>query len=340
MSALATALRWLASCQGIERAASFSMPFESNDSSGGPVVARSNDSRKFMEVVVLCGSAVLSNIHDAVSLACRRQLDSPNVEDVLKTSSPCEPHRPILITGGIGHSTEYLIRSMVSNAASAHRECWLPNWSNVLAEYHQLHQLNDDESEDECVARLLREGRSEAKWIAEIIRLCFGIPQEWIWLEEQSTNCGANAQCSIATLQQKAARTCGQGDPAVLRLFVIQDPTMQRRTILSFLRHIDLVAHHSSIEWELFSVETSAASFVAGTNSDGATIDDDRALFTLGYHLDRLVSLVVGEHQRLQPGPSGYGPGGKHFIVDGGAIPFIVHEAFTKLEVEYGVAGR
>ncbi|MBW6054575.1 YdcF family protein [Escherichia coli] len=49
-----------------------------------------------------------------------------------------------------------------------------------------------------------------------------------IWIEDQSTNCGENARFSIALLNQAVER--------VHTAIVVQDPTMQRRTMATFRR--------------------------------------------------------------------------------------------------------
>jgi hypothetical protein len=268
-------------------------------------------------VVVLCGSAVLSNIHDAWILA---------------TTADC----PILVTGGVGHSTVHLIRALVSHEAAAHRTRWIPLWARFMDRYN----LRGDQQEAD-ITRLLNDGRSEASWISEILVICFEFPQEKIWLEDKSTNCGANAQMTLRVLpdQLDAFIASNRREPAAsphdVQLLIIQDPTMQRRSLLSFLRHVELLESAQNARgyrWRIATVDTNAA---ASTN-----LTAEGVAMTFGYNIDRLVSLVVGEHQRLMPGPSGYGPLGAHFIADGGEIPPDVEAAFSALKVQHGVDGR
>ncbi|CUG86782.1 GPI-anchored surface protein, putative [Bodo saltans] len=321
---LEVALRWLGTPHGIcgvENTVTMSQD-HSSASSYLPSSTEVN-SRSIISVVVLCGSAVLSTIHDAFVLATTK-------------GTIC----PILVTGGIGHSTTHLIRALVSDEANAHREQWIPNWNRFLTRYN----IPGDAPEDD-VARLLKHGRSEASWISEILALCFEFPEDNIWLEEESTNCGANAQMTLQLLPEKLdsylSRYSAVAAPAPLptqmvQLLIIQDPTMQRRSILSFLRHMELLGNNADhlppYQWCLTSVDTNAAQ-----NKDLTASGVAKAF---GYNLERLVSLVVGEHQRLVPGPSGYGPLGKHFIADGGEIPPEVEAAFVALKVEHGVDGR
>lgn len=279
-----------------------------------------------VDVVVLCGSAVLSNIHDAFVLATR------------DSSRPWS----ILVTGGVGHSTSHLIDAMTTSLAAPHRERWLPNWSRFAAKYALC-----DADDVDVRKRLLNLGRSEASWIAEILTLCFDFPHERLWLEEQSTNCGANAERSIAVLPElldqliagathkshTADTSASTSKRRVVRLWVVQDPTMQRRSLLSFIRHAQLSAA-PQYTWAIATVETNAA-------RDGHQLDaaaNARVIF--GYSLQRLVSLVVGEHQRLGSGPESYGPCGKHFIADGGDIPSEVDAAFETIKLSHNVLGR
>jgi hypothetical protein len=270
-----------------------------------------------LNVVVLCGSAVLSNIHDAWILA---------------TTADC----PILVTGGVGHSTVHLIRALVSHEAEAHRMRWMPLWARFMDRYY----LRGDQPEAD-ITRLLNEGRSEASWISEILIVCFEFPAEKIWIEDNSTNCGANAQMTLRVLPEQldAFIAINRREPAAsphdVQLFIIQDPTMQRRSLLSFLRHVELLESAQNdrrYRWRIATVDTNAS---ASTN-----LAAEGVATTFGYNIDRLVSLVVGEHQRLMPGPSGYGPLGAHFIADGGEIPPDVEAAFSALKIQYGVDGR
>jgi hypothetical protein len=52
--------------------------------------------------------------------------------------------------------------------------------------------------------------------------------------------------------------------------------------------------------------------------------------------MDRYVELLMGDAQRLQDTPDGYGPKGKNFIAHVN-MPFEVKEAFRYLQKFYGV---
>jgi uncharacterized SAM-binding protein YcdF (DUF218 family) len=71
-------------------------------------------------------------------------------------------------------------------------------------------------------------GRAEASILADIAREFWQIPEARLWVEDRSTNCGENARFSWNMLKQHH-RTTG-------RVLVVQDPTMQRRTMATFAR--------------------------------------------------------------------------------------------------------
>jgi hypothetical protein len=101
------------------------------------------------DVLVLCGSGVPATIEVAAQ-AFRDGV----------------AHR-ILVTGGIGHSTPYLV-----DAVSAH-----PVWHDVPTA-----------------------GRPEAAVIAEILRRHLDVPTEALTTEVEATNCGENAEHSLRLL--------------------------------------------------------------------------------------------------------------------------------------------
>lgn len=128
------------------------------------------------DLVVLAGNAVIPSI-DA---ACRLAADL-NV--------------PLLISGGIGHSTTFLYAAIAQ---------------------HPLYN------------RVRTTGKAEAAILAEIAQQFWHIPAERVVIEDQSTNCGENARFSWALMQHHPL-------PAS-RVIVVQDPTMQRRTMATFAR--------------------------------------------------------------------------------------------------------
>lgn len=128
------------------------------------------------DCVILAGNAVMPTIDAACKIARDQQI-------------------PLLISGGIGHSTTFLYSAIAQH----------PHYNTIRTT-----------------------GRAEATILADIAHQFWHIPHEKIWIEDQSTNCGENARFSIALLNQAVER--------VHTAIVVQDPTMQRRTMATFRR--------------------------------------------------------------------------------------------------------
>lgn len=105
--------------------------------------------------------------------------------------------RHVLVSGGRGHSTAYLIGNMQRTPY----RCFLAGIDM------------DTTPEAPLLARILRQQ---------------GVPGEALILETASTNCGGNAEESLFVVRQ-----LGMAADTVL---LIQDPTMQRRSHASFER--------------------------------------------------------------------------------------------------------
>jgi len=101
------------------------------------------------DVLVLCGSGVLATTEVAARAFHDRVVSG------------------ILVTGGVGHSTPFLARSVAAH----------PTWSDTPTT-----------------------GRTEAAVIAEILRRHLGVPREAITIEQAATNCGENAEYSLRIL--------------------------------------------------------------------------------------------------------------------------------------------
>lgn len=127
-----------------------------------------------IELVVLAGNAVIPTIDFACRLAAHHAV-------------------PLLISGGIGHSTSFLYQSVLND----------PRYSTIPV---------DD--------------RAEAHILADIAHQFWAIPREHIVVEDRSTNCGENARFTRQMLEHNGiAHRTG---------VVVQDPTMQRRTMATF----------------------------------------------------------------------------------------------------------
>ncbi|EMG1269531.1 YdcF family protein [Citrobacter freundii] len=214
------------------------------------------------DCVILAGNAVIPTIDAACRIAKEQQV-------------------PLLISGGIGHSTTFLYAA--------------------IAEHPRYHTIRTT-------------GRAEAAILADIAHQFWHILGEKIWVEDQSTNCGENARFSCALLRQ-ATQTMGT-------VIVVQDPTMQRRTMATFERVTR--DDPQAPRWISFP------GFVPELTEQGDGVDFAPTAEGL-WSVDRYLSLITGELPRLRDDATGYGPCGRDFIahVD---IPQDVEQAWLQLK--------
>lgn len=141
-------------------------------------------------------------------------------------------------------------------------------------------------------------GRTEAAIIGDIARQFWKITPENLILEERSTNCGENARFSLALLRER-------GMP-LNTLVIVQDPTMQRRTMATFARV--LADSHS----DTFCVSYPGFTPILENGSHGLRFQPKSDGL---WPIDRFLSLITGELARLRDDSQGYGPNGHDFIV-------------------------
>lgn len=135
------------------------------------------------------------------------------------------------------------------------------------------------------------------------------------YLEKESTNCGNNITLLLSLLEKENIPHDS--------ILMVQDATMQRRMEATWRHH---VSGGTVINYAAYRVKV---------------IDSEKGLAyeeePVGmWAMDRYVELLMGDAQRLQDTPEGYGPKGKNFIahVD---MPSEVREAFLYLQKFYGV---
>jgi len=179
----------------------------------------------------------------------------------------------ILVSGGIGHSTQHL--------------------------------------EDAVRRRGLEvetSGRPESHVFRELLINRYDVPPQAIAVEDQSTNCGENADFTRRLVDRPS------------RLLLIQDPTMQRRTHACFERSFNegtrLISRAPLIPW----------------------VGPDRVSAGPGlpeiWSRRRFSSLILGEIRRLRDDADGYGPRGRNFI-DHVDIPEPVLAAYERVAAEH-----
>lgn len=157
-------------------------------------------------------------------------------------------------------------------------------------------------------------GRPEADILADIAHQFWHIPRSRILVEDKSTNCGENARFTRDMLEAQGMEVrCG---------IVVQDPTMQRRTMATFAHVWGDVKNPP--RWMSYPGYLP----VLHNGDDGLTFTHEaHDVWPVG----RYLSLVLGELPRLQDDEHGYGPRGRGFIahVD---IPQTVQEAWHTLQ--------
>ncbi|KAF9886447.1 hypothetical protein FE257_011479 [Aspergillus nanangensis] len=203
----------------------------------------------------------------------------------------------LVLCGGIGHSTSHLYA-----AVAAH-----PRYRHLSAEIA---------------------GKPEAQVLSTILTRCFHLGKTiQILIEDESTNCGANASNTLALLQahQVAPPTS---------VVIVQDPTMARRTVASFQKVFG--PRTEIISWPVFVPRVRRACVVGGEGQDQMQMEYDIPVILSSDHtrlwsLPRFLGLVMGEIPRLRDDAQGYGPRGKGFIghVD---IPDEVEAAWRRLQ--------
>ena len=155
-------------------------------------------------------------------------------------------------------------------------------------------------------AGLVRDGRikaemTEAAMYAAVAAQSFGIAESRLLLEPDSRNGGENARFSLRTL-----RIAGIAAGCVV---LIQDPTMQRRTAVTWDRE--------RLREGLPGLRgISHAVFVPQVEPGPAGLpqlveEQRRGTWTI----ERYLGLVMGEMERLRDDENGYGPRGRNFLV-------------------------
>lgn len=153
----------------------------------------------------------------------------------------------------------------------------------------------------------------EAELFNEYLQAKHGLSADY--LEKESTNCGNNITFLLSLLEKEKLPHDS--------ILMVQDATMQRRMEATWRRH---VSGGTVINYAAYRVK------VTGSEK-GLTYEKEP---TGMWAIDRYVELLMGDAQRLQDTPEGYGPKGKDFIahVD---MPHEVREAFLYMQKFYGV---
>lgn len=222
----------------------------------------SSPSKDDVEFIVLAGNAAIPTLDAACQLSAMS-------------------HAPLLITGGIGHSTTFLYAAIAGH----------PRYNKIPTT-----------------------GRAEAAIIKDIAIEFWKIPEDKVFTEEHSTNCGENARFTQRFMSEQ-----GQ---APQRVILIQDPTMQRRTVASFER-----AWQQEARPPIWCSWPGIIPIVGSDERTTKFIPDEKGLWPI----ERYISLILGEIPRLNDNAQGYGPNGRDFITHV-EIPAQVMDAWHLLQ--------
>jgi len=155
-----------------------------------------------------------------------------------------------------------------------------------------------------------RELRPESRIFRDLLTRQYDVPDAAIEIEDQSTNCGQNAEFTRPFVNRAQ------------RIVLVQDPTMQRRTHACFVRSFrdlpgtQLISFAPVLPWV-------GPAGVAATPGGAAIWDRER-----------FASLVLGEIRRLRDDEAGYGPRGRNFI-DHMDLPPAVLDAYGNLATQH-----
>ncbi len=180
------------------------------------------------------------------------------------------PAAALLLSGGVGHSTPLLFDNLRHSA------------------YGVLVQQG-----------LLKKTMAEAEMYAAVARHAFHIADSRLLIENRSRNSGENARFSLQMLKDQ--------DNGPGPIVILQDPTMQRRSMLTWTREAEIAgANARTLSHAAFvpRVEPGPDGTVRLVGASG------RGTWTL----ERFAGLILGEIERLHDDENGYGPKGRNFL--------------------------
>lgn len=180
------------------------------------------------------------------------------------------PAATLVLSGGAGHSTQLLYENLCNS------------------DYGPLARQG-----------LIRESMAEAEMYAVVAQMAFGIPAGRMLIENRSANSAENTRFSLELLQQANRRLDS--------VLIIQDPLMQRRSMLTWARESEIAGSHAHV----FSHAVFVPRVDAGP--DGILRFSDRQAEGC-WTMARFLALLLGEITRLDDNENGYGPRGRNFL--------------------------
>ena len=196
------------------------------------------------------------------------------------------PSATLVLSGGAGHSTRPLYENLCNSGYGAFL------WRGLIVE-----------------------SMAEAEMYAVVAQMTFGIPASRILVENRSTNSAENCRFSLELLQQANRRLDS--------VLILQDPTMQRRSMLTWERE----AESAGVNARAFSHAVFVPRVEPG--HDGLLqFHGDQAQGS--WTMERFLSLLIGEVRRLRDNEDGYGPRGRNYLPHV-EIPEVVLESYLRV---------
>jgi uncharacterized SAM-binding protein YcdF (DUF218 family) len=163
---------------------------------------------------------------------------------------------------------------------------------------------------------LVGETMAEAEMCAAVAQAAFHIPASRILIENRSRNSAENARFSLQMLKDSQPQPDGT-------ILVLQDPTMQRRSMVTWAREAEIAGwgtralSHAVFVPEVEPGPDGMPRFPAG-QSEGT------------WTMERFLALILGEIRRLRDDQEGYGPKGRNFLPHV-EIPEPINESYERL---------
>lgn len=248
---------------------------------------------------------IAKNINVLSDFLGKRDLDTLSSNDLEEKYQISQADILILFGGSIPYGFDVVGKAIMNNIAE--------NFMIVGGEGHTTESLRL--AVHNAYPEIVTEGKMEADFISEYIRLKYGI--EKVLIERNSTNCGNNVTYALDVINQN--KLCPQN------IIIVQDSTMQRRMDAGFRKYLK----HSEIKIINF-----ASYKVKVTVKNEKLVIEPSDIWGM-WDIDRYISLLMGEIPRLLDNANGYGPDGKDYIAHVN-VPIYVLKSFEELKKEYG----
>ncbi|MHC1683370.1 MAG: GNAT family N-acetyltransferase [Clostridiaceae bacterium] len=246
----------------------------------------------------------INDINNILSFLAKKDIDALSKEALLKKYGIEEVDLIIVL----GNSIPYIAEI----AAKAYKSGLSKNLMIAGGTGHATKFLINNILNDERYKKINTTNKSEAEILRDVVVENHHLEKEEVIIEVNSTNCGSNAYEALGKLKEI--------DKMPNSIIIIQDPTLQLRTLASFKK-----------EWEREkTLIISYAPFIPKVKENGIGYGYLNSDIPGLWDKERLIDLIMGEIPRLLDDENGYGPNGKGFI-DHVDIPIEVINSYKRL---------